>query len=104
MPRYRVEMLELFEKHLDNLNLSRRDDFIVESIKISYFSGFADAMNNLTENWFNDKAERCRVILSEALEKLQEIQRTAHGDEFEIDLSEPEPVSMDYTSIKLDND
>lgn len=89
-----------FTKHLENLNLSRKDDFIVESIKLSYFSGWADCMNHLTENWFNPNAEKTRVILNEALEKLQNAQRSVEEDV--IDFSEPEPVSMDYSNIKFD--
>lgn len=102
--KIRNEMLEKFEKHVENLNLSRRDDFIVESIKISYFSGWADAMNHLTENWFNPNAEECRVILEKALKKLQNIQAEMQGgDEYTFDISEPEPVSMNYQNIKLDD-
>jgi hypothetical protein len=100
----KIDMMELFEKHVDNLNLSRRDDFIVESIKLSYFSGFADAMNNLTENWFNTKAEECREILEASVRTLQELQQGSNDDELVIDLSDPEPVTMDYSNIKIDND
>ena len=76
----KIDMMELFQKHVDNLNLSRRDDFIVESIKLSYFSGFADAMNNLTENWFNAKAEECREILEASVRTLQELQQGSNDD------------------------
>jgi len=94
---------EFFNKHLDNLNLSRRDDFIIESIKLSYFSGWADCMNHLTAQWFNPNAERTRDILNQALEKLQAIQRqNQSGEDGLIDVSDPEPVSMDYMNIKFD--
>lgn len=92
---------QLFNQHVDNLNLSRRDDFIIESIKISYFSGWADAMNHLTAQWFNPNAEKTREILEEALEKLQAIQSQSESEDV-ISFDEPEPVSMNYKEIKLD--
>lgn len=100
----KIDMKQMFAKHVENLNLSRKDDFIVESIKLSYFSGYADAMNSLTENWFNANAEECRVILENALKKLQELQGGGNDDPDVIDLSDPEPVTMDYSNIKIDND
>lgn len=101
-----TDMNKSFEQHVRNLNLSRTDEFIIESIKLSYFSGWADAMNHLTEIWFGPTAQQCKDTLSAAVEKLQEIEQASKGFDPEsdiLDLSEPEfeSVSMDYSKISL---
>ena len=96
------DYMAFFEAHVKNLNLSRTDDFIINSLKLTYFSGWADAMNSLTSAWFEDRANRVRAELEQAVRELQAAQTQTNVDEFELDLSEPDPVVMDYSQLKVD--
>lgn len=94
--------LARFNQHVKDLNLSRTDDFIINSLKLTYFSGWAAAMDSLSMAWFQPKAETIRAELERAVAELQEAQVKTGGDEWELDISDPEPVAMDYSKIKID--
>ena len=96
--------LARFNQHVKDLNLSRTDDFIINSLKLTYFSGWAAAMDSLTMAWFQPKAETIRAELERAVAELQKAQAEVKTDEneWELDLSDPEPVAMDYSKLKID--
>lgn len=94
--------LARFNQHVKDLNLSRTDDFIINSLKLTYFSGWAAAMDSLSMAWFQPKAETIRAELERAVAELQKAQVKTGEDEWELDISEPEPVAMDYSKLKID--
>lgn len=106
-PRFKPDHIERFEKHLKQIELSRTDDFVISSIKLTFFAGWAAAMDSLNDTWFQTRAQDVKDELQQAVDKLHalETQRNAPpSDEFEVDfgLDDDDKVHTSYVNFKSD--
>ena len=109
-PRFKPDHIERFEKHLKQIELSRTDDFVISSIKLTFFAGWAAAMDSLNDTWFQPRAQDVKDELQQAVDKLHALEmqkqapiETASGC-FDLDLgfSEDEKVNTSYLNFKVD--
>lgn len=108
-PRFKPDHIERFEKHLQQIELSRTDDFVIQSIKLTFFAGWAAAMDSLSDNWFQPRAQDCKDELQQAVDRLHHLETAQHSPSsfasgaFTIDLqNEDEKVQTSYLNFKVD--
>jgi len=106
-PRFKPDHIERFEKHLKQIELSRTDDFVIYSIKLTFFAGWAAAMDSMNETWFQTRAQDVKDELQEAVDKLHALETAKNApvdDFFELDLSgeSDEKVHTSYMNFKTD--
>lgn len=104
-PRFKPDHIERFEKHLQQIELSRTDDFVISSIKLTFFAGWAAAMDSLSDAWFQPKAQDVKDELQQAVDKLHQLEMQKNApvsDEFEVDfgLDEDDKVHTSYVNFK----
>lgn len=109
-PRFKPDHLARFEEHLKQIELSRTDDFVISSIKLTFFAGWAAAMDSLSQVWFESRAQSVKEELQQAVDKLHalEMQKQAPIENasgcFDLDLgfAEDEKVNTSYLNFKVD--
>lgn len=109
-PRFKPDHIERFEKHLKQIELSRTDDFVISSIKLTFFAGWAAAMDSLNDTWFQNRAQDCKDELQQAVDKLHQLEMnrqavdTSGSGSFSLDLGqiEDEKVQTSYLNFKTD--
>jgi hypothetical protein len=86
--RFKPDHVERFEKHLEQIQMSRRDDHVIDSMKLTFYAGWAAAMDSMSFNWFEPKAERIKEELQLAVDRLHAYEmsqakpQTDHDDVF----------------------
>ena len=103
--------IERFEKHLKQIELSKTDDFVISSIKLTFFAGWAAAMDSLHDQWFQTKAQIIKEELQGAVDKLHELEMkknapvmsSASGFEIvDMGFDEDEKVQTSYLNFNVD--
>jgi hypothetical protein len=98
--------IQRFEKHLQQIELSKTDAFVIDSIKLTFFAGWAAAMDSLSDNWFQLKADSIKAELQGAVDRLHALEqaKSADGDPNVLDFSfDPdEKVNTSYLDFKID--
>lgn len=97
--------LHRFEKHLEQIQLSRKDDFVIDSMKLTFFAGWAAAMDSLSQRWFEPNADQIKSELQAAVDRLYalEQQKTIPNSEGILDLSGfdgDEELQVSYQKFK----
>ena len=104
--QFKPDHIQRFEKHLDQVQLSRRDDFVIDSMKLTFFAGWAAAMDSLSEYWFVPKADHIKEELQGAVDRLHalEVAKAAPSSDDFLDFSfvEDEKVHTSYRNFKKD--
>lgn len=109
-PRFKPDHIQRFEKHLQQIELSRTDDFVISSIKLTFFAGWAAAMDSMNETWFQPRAQDVKDELQQAVDKLHQLEMakqapiTTGSGSFDLDLgfNEEEKVQTSYLNFKVD--
>jgi len=102
---FKPDHLHRFEKHLEQIQLSRKDDFVIDSMKLTFFAGWAAAMDSLSQGWFEGKAERVREELQGAVDRLQKLERAKSApkdNDLDFNFLEEEKVQTSYLNFKVD--
>jgi len=103
--RFKPDHIERFEQHLKTIELSKTDDFVIDSIKLTFYAGWAAAMDSLSQGWFEGKAERIKEELQGAVDRLQKLEQAKSSPTIEgLDFSfeEDEKVQTSYKNFKFD--
>ena len=103
--RFKPDHIERFEQHLKQIQLSRTDDFVIDSIKLTFYAGWAAAMDSLSQGWFEGKAERVREELQGAVDRLQKLERAKAApkdNDLDFNFLEEEKVQTSYLNFKVD--
>ncbi len=93
-PRFKPDHIERFEKHLKQIELSRTDDFVISSIKLTFFAGWAAAMDSLSDNWLQPRAQDCKDELQQAVARYQQVVLLADSSKFD------NPSFVSYAALK----
>lgn len=104
--RFKPDHIERFEKHLTQIQLSKTDAFVIDSIKLTFFAGWAAAMDSLSENWFQPKADNVKEELQGAVDRLHALEQAKaapNSDDFlDFSFAEDEKVHTSYLNFKVD--
>ncbi len=104
--RFKPDHVERFEQHLKTIELSKTDAFVIDSIKLTFYAGWAAAMDSLSQSWFEGKAERIKEELKGAVERLQALEKAKSvpydDDIFFVEPEQDEKVNTSYLNFKID--
>jgi hypothetical protein len=108
--QFKPDHIVRFEKHLTQIELSKTDPFVIDSIKLTFFAGWAAAMDSISENWFQPKADNVKEELQGAVDRLHALELGRQQDvtqgisgTFALDLSDfDEKVQTSYLNFKVD--
>ena len=104
--RFKPDHIERFEKHLTQIQLSKTDAFVIDSIKLTFFAGWAAAMDSLSENWFQPKADNIKEELQGAVDRLHALEQArnapAADDVLDLGFHEDDKVHTSYINFKVD--
>ena len=105
-PRFKPDHVQRFENHLKQIELSKKDDFVISSIKLTFYAGWAAAMDSLNDTWFQPRAQDVKDELQLAVETLQRLERektSSSSEAVDLDFSfEEEKVQTSYLNFKTD--
>lgn len=105
-PKFKPDHLQRFEEHLKQIEISKTDDFVISSIKLTFFAGWAAAMDSLSQGWFESRAQSVKEELEQALEKLQGIEAAKNAPQpdnvIDFSFDEEEKVGVSYVDFKVD--
>lgn len=96
--------LQRFEKHLEQIQISRKDDFVIDSIKLTFFAGWAAAMDSLSQTWFDPNAGQIRAELQGAVDRLHMLEQSKAAfnsdDKLDFSFSDEDNVQVSYSNFK----
>ena len=104
---FRPDHLQRFEDHLKQIQLSKTDDFVIDSMKLTFFAGWAAAMDSLNQTWFETKAANIKEELQGAIDRLQALEAAKQAPanpDFDLDFNfrEEEKVNVSFKDFKFD--
>lgn len=103
--------IQRFEKHLKQIELSKTDDFVISSIKLTFFAGWAAAMDSLHDQWFQTKAQIIKEELQGAVDTLHELEMKKNAPNtlsasglnmLDLGFDPDEKVNTSYLNFKID--
>jgi hypothetical protein len=103
---FRPDHLQRFEDHLKQIQLSKKDDFVIDSMKLTFFAGWAAAMDSLNQTWFETKAANIKEELQGAIDRLQALEAARQSplnSDLDLDFNFPddEKVNVSYEDFNI---